>query len=133
MTFFLGCFWCLPPALAADATNAPSATPAVPVVLNTSQPNTPALTAPTLTAPAKATPEKIQIGGAVPEMARTPQPWQMISPLAPRAYGDGSQNLVRNWQTGRAEGVALFSFSFPSKAPKKPKAKAAANPPPTKP
>ncbi|MGD0537036.1 MAG: hypothetical protein ABSC03_05260 [Verrucomicrobiota bacterium] len=134
--FFLGCGWCLPPALAANATNAPSAAPAVPAVLNPSQPNSPALIAPALQAPAKATAPKVEVGGAVPDVTRSRQPLQMVSPLAPRECGDGSRNVVRNWQTGRAEGVALFSFSFPSKAaktPKKPKAKPAANPAPPKP
>lgn len=134
--FLLGCVWFLPLALAADATNAPSVAPAVPAVFNPSPPKAPTLMTPSLQAPAKATAPKVEVGGAVPDVTYSREPWQMVSPLAPREYGDGSQNVVRNWQTGRAEGVVLFSFSFSSKAaktPKKPKAKPAVTSAPAKP
>ncbi len=119
--FLLGCGWFLPLALAADATNASSVAPAVPAVFNPPPPKAPTLMTPSLQAPAKATAPKVEVGGAVPDVIYSRKPWQMVSPLAPREYGDGSQNVVRNWQTGRAEGVALFSFSFPPKAAKTPK------------
>jgi hypothetical protein len=135
-TLLLGCGWFLPLALAADATNAPSAAPMVPAALNPAPLTAPARVAPALPAPAKAPAPKVEVGGAVPDVIYNREPWQMLSPLAPREYGDGSRNVVRNWQTGRAEGVALFSFSFPSKAaktPKKPKAKPAVTSAPAKP
>ncbi len=57
-------------------------------------------------------------GGALPAVARSPQPLQMINPLAPARYGDGTQYLATNPMTGTAEGVTLLSIKFPSKPPK---------------
>lgn len=35
-----------------------------------------------------------------------------LNPAAPRSLGNGSDNLVFNPSTGRAEGVAILSFRF---------------------
>ena len=35
-----------------------------------------------------------------------------LNPVAPRSLGNGADSLVYNPSTGRAEGVALFSFRF---------------------
>ncbi|HOK76144.1 MAG TPA: hypothetical protein PLW35_00310 [Verrucomicrobiota bacterium] len=55
------------------------------------------------------------LGGALPAFFRSPQPLQMINPLAPREYGDGTQHLSTNLLTGEAEGVTLLSIRLPSK------------------
>lgn len=55
------------------------------------------------------------VGGALPALFRSPQPLQMINPLAPAEYGDGTQHLATNLVTGQAEGVTLFSIRLPTK------------------
>jgi hypothetical protein len=67
-------------------------------------------------------------GGPVANMIRSPKPWQMINPFAPREYGDGTENLSFNPHTGEADGVVLLSIKLPSKPPKpkKPAARAPA-------
>ncbi|MGC8990041.1 MAG: hypothetical protein ACP5MD_07965 [Verrucomicrobiia bacterium] len=56
-----------------------------------------------------------RLGGALPALFRSPEPLQMINPLAPREYGDGTQHLSTNLVTGEAEGVTLLSIKLPSK------------------
>lgn len=55
------------------------------------------------------------LGGALPAVFRSPQPLQMINPLAPPEYGDGTQHISTNLVTGEAEGVTLLSIKLPSK------------------
>jgi|GEM_PF-650854 hypothetical protein len=56
-----------------------------------------------------------RLGGALPAVFRSPEPLQMINPLAPREYGDGTQHISTNLLTGEAEGVTLLSIKLPSK------------------
>ena len=57
-------------------------------------------------------------GGVLAQAARTDQPLQLLNPLAPARYGDGTQNLAVDPLTGKAQGVTFFSISF-HKTPKK--------------
>jgi hypothetical protein len=40
------------------------------------------------------------------------RPWQLVNPLAPPEYGDGSRNLSVHPTSGRVEGVTLFSIKL---------------------
>jgi hypothetical protein len=56
------------------------------------------------------------------------RPWQLLNPLAPPEYGDGSRNLSVHPTSGRAQGVTLFSiklFKSPQDANKPKKRKRA--------
>ena len=55
---------------------------------------------------------RVTYGGAVVKTARSKKPLQMINPLAPARYGDGTENLAVDPVTGKARGVTLFSISF---------------------
>ncbi len=65
-------------------------------------------------------------GGLIGDALLMDQPLQLINPLAPASYGDGTRNLSVHPTSGRVEGVTLFSiklFKSPqnAKKPKKPK------------
>ncbi len=55
---------------------------------------------------------RVTYGGAVVKTVRSKNPLQMINPLAPARYGDGTENLAVDPVTGAARGVTLFSISF---------------------
>lgn len=57
--------------------------------------------------------ERRRYGGLLGEAFVTPQPWQLLNPLAPASYGDGTRHLRRDPYTGRSEGVILFSIRLP--------------------
>jgi hypothetical protein len=59
--------------------------------------------------PSRATPP---VGGAVPDMIKSGNPLQALNPMAPKRYGSGETNVVRDPITGKARGIALFSFHF---------------------
>ncbi len=111
------------------ATNAAPARPVVtPFAAVESNPkqatNAPGLRLPELTAPKPIPDSGIKYGGFVSQVAQMEQPLQLINPLAPPEYGDGTQNLSLNPETGRAEGVTLFSIHFWHKSdPNKPRKK----------
>lgn len=64
-------------------------------------------------------------GGLFGQMRETERPLQLLNPLAPREYGDGTQNLSVNPSTGRGEGLTLFSIQLkPKSSAKKPKKRA---------
>ena len=73
-------------------------------------------------------PGQVEMGGAIPKVARSRKPWQMLNPFAPKEYGNGTDVLARNPVTGEAEGVTFLSFTCPEqtnkpKTKKKPAAK----------
>ncbi len=129
-TLFLG-VWLILPRAAASPTNAPTATQltnALPAIKQAPVPEAVLLTPPLVKAPAKPEGSKVVVGGAIPKVARSKSFWQMFNPFAPREYGNGEENVNRDLLTGRAQGVTLLSFSFPSPAPKKAKHPPAAAP-----
>jgi len=68
--------------------------------------------------------EPPRYGGLVGDALVADQPWQLINPLAPPEYGDGTRNLSVHPTTGRVEGVTLFSIKlFKSPADKSKKRK----------
>lgn len=71
-----------------------------------------------LEAPGLPPAKKAKVGGALGRTLDAPKPWQMLNPLAPASYGDGTEFLSTDPVTGRASGVSLISFPLPSKAPK---------------
>ncbi|RME91079.1 MAG: hypothetical protein D6766_12370 [Verrucomicrobia bacterium] len=54
--------------------------------------------------------ERGRYGGLLGEAMATRQPWQLLNPLAPPEWGDGTRHLRVDPFTGRAEGVILFSI-----------------------
>ena len=50
--------------------------------------------------------------GVFVQMAKTDQPWQLINPLAPSAYGSGDYNLYRDMATGQPRGFKFFTIKF---------------------
>jgi hypothetical protein len=52
----------------------------------------------------------VRLGGLVGDALAMDQPLQLLNPLAPASYGDGTRNLSVHPTTGRAQGVTLFSF-----------------------
>lgn len=108
------------------ATNAPAADepPAPPSLPAMSARPTLSLTAPTVPGGKLAEPGKTVIGGSIPAIARSEAPLQMLNPLAPASYGDGTQFLSVDSRTQQANGVNLLTFSFGSKDPAKKSKKA---------
>jgi hypothetical protein len=75
------------------------------------------LEAPKRPPPAKST----TYGGVLGRAAKADKPWQLLNPLAPPEYGDGTEHLTFDPLTGRAQGISLFSIRFEFRA--KPKVK----------
>jgi hypothetical protein len=67
-------------------------------------------------------------GGLFGQALESEQPWQLLNPLAPPEYGDGTQNLSVNPVTGRAEGLTLFSIQLKPKPGAKKNSRRAASP-----
>lgn len=63
--------------------------------------------------PAPLTPTRY--GGLFGQALASERPWQLLNPLAPPEYGDGTQNLSVNPVTSRAEGLTLFSIQLKPK------------------
>jgi hypothetical protein len=51
-------------------------------------------------------------GGVVPMIREAENPWHLINPFAPAAYGSGFDNLSLNPHTARPEGIHLFLVRF---------------------
>jgi hypothetical protein len=107
------CLGVLGLAVLAAAADPPAPSPAkpqlsikAPVVIT--QP--PAQAAPV--APKRLLGKPVTYGGVVVKVIRVDKPLQMLNPLAPAKYGDGSENLDRHPRTGQPQGVKLFSISF---------------------
>lgn len=84
--------------------------------------NAPILRLPELEAPKPIPESGVRYGGLISQAGQMKQPLQLFNPLAPPEYGDGLQNLSLNPETGRAEGVTLFSIHFWHKSdPNKPR------------
>jgi hypothetical protein len=72
--------------------------------------------------------EPPRYGGLIGDAMVADRPWQLVNPLAPPEYGDGSRNLSVHPTSGRAQGVTLFSiklFKSPQDANKPKKRKRA--------
>lgn len=67
-------------------------------------------------------PGRVVVGGAIPKAARSKSLLQMINPLAPKEYGDGTDVLARHPVTGEAQGVTLLMLTCPEK-PSQPKSR----------
>lgn len=52
----------------------------------------------------------VRMGGLIGDAMALDQPLQLLNPLAPASYGDGTRNLSVHPTTGRVEGVTLFSI-----------------------
>lgn len=52
----------------------------------------------------------VRLGGLIGDAMAMDQPLQLLNPLAPASYGDGTRNLSVHPTTGRVEGVTLFSI-----------------------
>ncbi|MBE7503708.1 MAG: hypothetical protein HS113_26145 [Verrucomicrobiales bacterium] len=52
----------------------------------------------------------VRMGGLIGDAVAMDQPLQLLNPLAPASYGDGTRNLSVHPTTGRVEGVTLFSL-----------------------
>jgi len=76
-------------------------------------------------------PGGVEVGGAIPKAIRARNLFQMINPLAPKEYGDGTDVLARHPITGEAQGVTLFLVTCPAK-PKPPKAPKPKHTPPAR-
>jgi hypothetical protein len=66
--------------------------------------------------------EPPRYGGLIGDALVADQPWQLLNPLAPPEYGDGTRNLSVHPTSGRVEGVTLFSiklFKSPTEKSKK--------------
>jgi hypothetical protein len=55
---------------------------------------------------------KFTCSGVAVQAVKSKEPWQLINPFAPAAYGPGHQNLDRDIITGRVTGFKFFSISF---------------------
>lgn len=111
------------------STNPPPVLPPLPLVTNAVEVSEalddatrlPAARFPSLEPPPPL-PAPVRHGGLIGQAREAKAPLQLFNPLAPASYGDGTRNLSLNPQTGRGEGLVLFSFQFKSKgATKKPK------------
>jgi hypothetical protein len=56
--------------------------------------------------------ERVVYSGIVVQLFRAPQPFHLINPWAPAAYGSGEQNLVLDPLTKRPVGWKFFAISF---------------------
>jgi len=56
--------------------------------------------------------ETPRYGGLIGDALVTERPLQLLNPLAPPEYGDGSRNLSVHPTTGRVQGVSLFSIKL---------------------
>jgi hypothetical protein len=56
---------------------------------------------------------KPTIEGVVTEIFTVKKPWQLVSPLAPKSYGDGRQNVTYSEkEPGKPKGIILFAFEW---------------------
>ncbi|HNQ88194.1 MAG TPA: hypothetical protein PKM73_06250 [Verrucomicrobiota bacterium] len=104
---------CVADSRAADP--APATAPArsdPPVNVSTTGPGSVSAPTPGRTVP-PTLPDRRKTRGAIPAIARSENPLQMINPLAPAAYGDGTEFLELDPITRAPQGVTLFSFSLP--------------------
>lgn len=62
-------------------------------------------------------------GGLIGDAMTADRPLQLLNPLAPPEYGDGSRNLSVHPTTGRVEGISLFSIKLFKSSPKPAKVK----------
>jgi len=69
-------------------------------------------------------PSRVEVGGAIPKAVKSKNFFQMINPLAPKQYGDGTDVVARHPITGEAQGVTLLLLSCPER-PNQPKSKKA--------
>lgn len=46
------------------------------------------------------------------QLLQAEQPLQLLNPLAPKSYGSGEQNLVKDPETQRSLGLKFFAISF---------------------
>lgn len=67
-----------------------------------------------------------KVGGVTGKVIGSPNRLQLLNPLAPPEYGDGTDSLSINPTTGRAEGVNLITFRLPEFFTSKKAKKAAA-------
>jgi hypothetical protein len=61
--------------------------------------------------------------GVLPQLAKSENPLQMINPAASKEYGDAKDNTSFDPNTGQAQGIKLFSFSWFNSNPNKPRVK----------
>ena len=64
----------------------------------------------------------VVVDGAIPKAIRSKNLLRMISPFAPKEYGDGTDVLARHPITGEAQGVTLLMVTYPDR-PKPPKSR----------
>jgi hypothetical protein len=110
------------------STNKPPVTGTVDVDATAVPPNTRAVQSLSQPAPF-VPPSRVEVGGAIPKAAKSRNFFQMINPLAPKQYGDGTDVVARHPITGEAQGVTLLLLSCPER-PNQPKAKKAKAAPP---
>lgn len=73
--------------------------------------------------PAPAAPRAgVTIDGAIPKAIRSKSLLRMISPFAPKEYGDGTDVLAVHPMSGEAQGVTLLRLTYPDR-PKPPKSR----------
>jgi len=66
----------------------------------------------TSTSPTVALPDKPKASGALVQAARLKNPLQLINPFAPMELGNGFDNVSRDPNSGKAQGIKLFSIKF---------------------
>jgi hypothetical protein len=103
------------------STNKPPAGVAVDVGSATAPPDSRAVKSISRPAPS-VRPGRVAVDGAIPKAARSKSLLQMINPLAPKEYGDGTEVVARHPITGEAQGVTLLMFTCPER-PNQPKAR----------
>ena len=54
----------------------------------------------------------LNYGGVLPMIREAENPWQLINPFAPPAYGNGLENVSIYPPSGRPEGIYLFMVRF---------------------
>jgi len=64
----------------------------------------------------------VVVDGAIPKAIRSKSVLRMMSPFAPKEYGDGTDVLAVHPITGEAQGVTLLRLTYPGR-PKPPKSR----------
>ncbi|HOB98457.1 MAG TPA: hypothetical protein PKM43_06870 [Verrucomicrobiota bacterium] len=99
-----------PPERVAASMQAPGPTPGGRVVSSISR-------------PAPVAPQAgVVVDGAIPKAIRSKSLLRMMSPFAPKEYGDGTDVLALHPMTGEAQGVTLLRLTYPDR-PKPPKSR----------